>query len=74
MIFREEYLGATPEILFSLVRESLARHSITEIPLRFGLRNVGEPVRNAMYLMISLSPSQKVPNFMTIDRSQNVSL
>lgn len=41
LLFREEYLGAIPELYLSLVRESPARHSITEMPLKFGLRDLG---------------------------------
>lgn len=38
------------------------------------MRNVGEPIRNAMYLMVSLSITPKVPTFMSVDRSQNCTL
>jgi hypothetical protein len=38
------------------------------------MRNVGEPARNAMYLMLSLTPNPKVPAFMVLDRSQSATL
>jgi hypothetical protein len=63
-------MGAVPEVYLSLIRESSARHSITELPLKFGLRNLGDSLKNAMYLMVSLSPTPKVPSFLPLDRSK----
>lgn len=67
-------MGAVPEVFLSLIRESNARHSITELPLKFGLKNIGDTLKNVMYLMVSLNPTPKVPEFIPLDRSKYVTL
>jgi hypothetical protein len=46
-------MGATPEIFFTVVRESFPMFSIMEIPVRFSFRNLGEDARNT-YALVSL--------------------
>jgi len=44
-------MGATPEVFFTVVRESFPVFSITEIPIRFSFRNSGEDARNTFVLL-----------------------
>jgi hypothetical protein len=52
--FREELMGAVPEIYFSVVRESFPLHSIMEIPIRFSVRSLAQDNSN-VFLMLSFS-------------------
>lgn len=70
LIFKEQFLGALPQIYISLLRDSYSKHSIMELPLKFGLKNLGQPLRNSLYMMISFSPSPKLPIFLPLDRSK----
>ena len=38
--FKEEFMGAYPEIYFSIVRESYPMFSIMEVPVRFGIKGL----------------------------------
>lgn len=38
--------------------------------MKFGLKNLGDTLKNVMYLMVSLSPAPKVPMFIPLDRNK----
>lgn len=40
------------------------------MPLKFGIKNIGDTIKNPTYLMITLNPKPEVPTFMALDRGK----
>jgi hypothetical protein len=44
------------------------------MPLKFGIKNIGETIKNPTYLMITLNPKPEVPTFMSLDRGKYITI